>query len=470
MPINDRSYMTWEPAKDRWRKMYKGHVYTISCRELGRPATKEASYQQANAWWKTKQAEIDGVKPVHLHAETLQELRRRRDWAVRHVPDEVSELNAEIESVTNLSGGDDTPGWWPDVAALSRVGITINPQADPWAVNELLGPGRTWGERSVIDDQPSIPTEKTIGGLITRYLAGHDLRRIAGSLSVGEYSLIHRHTSYFGEWVGTGNPVAIITPHKWEDYWRHLLGRTSEPKFSATYASKYWKYARRFLRWLGTMSIAVPPSNLDSRDYQFPTTTQVIIPYTVQEVRTIIDSAPGQLKLHLLLMLNCGFTQSDISALTHAEVNYETGRITRQRGKTKKHHGKSVPTVQWRLWPDTLALLRNHRSTDLTLALTTNTGRTWVEETIVNGMLKSRDGIQSNFRHLQKRLHIDKPLKVFRKTSASMLDTHSSYGRYAQHFLGHAPDSVAARHYVTPSQAQFEDAVQWLGEQFGFIK
>src|SRR4051812_48365394 len=53
--------MTWEPAKRRWRKLYKGKMYTISCNTLGTPPTKAGSATAANAWWRRKQVEIDAV-------------------------------------------------------------------------------------------------------------------------------------------------------------------------------------------------------------------------------------------------------------------------------------------------------------------------------------------------------------------------------------------------------------------------
>ncbi len=37
----------------------RGKMYSVSCRQLGTPPTKEASTSAANAWWLRKQAEID---------------------------------------------------------------------------------------------------------------------------------------------------------------------------------------------------------------------------------------------------------------------------------------------------------------------------------------------------------------------------------------------------------------------------
>src|SRR5262245_43686623 len=50
--------MTWKPGDRRWRKMHRGVVYTVSCRQLRVAETKEASWRAANAWWQAKLAEV----------------------------------------------------------------------------------------------------------------------------------------------------------------------------------------------------------------------------------------------------------------------------------------------------------------------------------------------------------------------------------------------------------------------------
>jgi hypothetical protein len=56
------------------------------------------------------------------------------------------------------------------------------------------------------------------------------------------------------------------------------------------------------------------------------------------------------------------------------------------------------------------------------------------------------------------------------KTSSSLLDKHSEFGRYAQFYLGHAGRSIAERHYVIPAQERLDEAVRWLGQQYGFLR
>src|SRR5438034_2433686 len=56
--------MTWVPGRGLGRKMYRGKVYTVSCRQLREQGydvisdTKEGSYPAANAWWHKKEHEL----------------------------------------------------------------------------------------------------------------------------------------------------------------------------------------------------------------------------------------------------------------------------------------------------------------------------------------------------------------------------------------------------------------------------
>ena len=69
-------------------------------------------------------------------------------------------------------------------------------------------------------------------------------------------------------------------------------------------------------------------------------------------------------------------------------------------------------------------------------------------------------------RHLIKRLKIDKPLKSFRKSSATRLDSKAEYARYAQHFLGQTGKTIAEEHYLDRDGRPFDEAVMWLGKQY----
>jgi hypothetical protein len=81
-----RSYlMTWDPGPRRWRKVYKGITYTVSCRDLKVPQTKDVSYQTANAWWTAKRADIDkSTSPPsdRHHERVISKLEKRLEWCL----------------------------------------------------------------------------------------------------------------------------------------------------------------------------------------------------------------------------------------------------------------------------------------------------------------------------------------------------------------------------------------------------
>jgi len=56
--------MTWQASTRRWFKKHRGRMYTISCRQLICPDTKEGSAFAANAWWADKLKEIEAAPPI----------------------------------------------------------------------------------------------------------------------------------------------------------------------------------------------------------------------------------------------------------------------------------------------------------------------------------------------------------------------------------------------------------------------
>ncbi|MFM7317820.1 MAG: hypothetical protein ACKO5E_12820, partial [bacterium] len=59
-------------------------------------------------------------------------------------------------------------------------------------------------------------------------------------------------------------------------------------------------------------------------------------------------------------------------------------------------------------------------------------------------------------------------MKHLRKTSATMLGQHPQFKFYANHFLADSPKSIADKHYVIASDAEFFEALEWLrGELLG---
>jgi integrase len=435
--------MTWDKPKLRWRKMYRGKIHLVTCHALGVPPTKEQSWQAANEWWSRRRAEVDADRPPHPHQDALEEMARRRDWARAHGDDgTASEITSEIETV---SSGESVP----------RKAL--------WTTWEDVASDRLWADR-LGRGGGKVPGAKLVGVQVGRYLEVERDRVKAGLLSASEHDIIRRCVEHFRDFLGAETTLDKVTADRWEGYWRAVIAGPESP----SYKKRRLQVAKNFLRWAAGRADFVLPGNLDDPRHRVRSGPPKPVPtWTVDEVRTVVAAATGQLKLHLLLMINCGMYQVDVADLRQAEVDWEKGTVTRVRSKTR--HEASAVTVTHALWPVTFALLRQYRSGHPEWALLTGKGGRWVEKTVDgDGKLVSNDSIKSNYWRLQRRLGFAKPLSHLRKTSASLLETHPEFASYAPHFLGHAPRGVTDRRYVRPSQDRLDRALAWLGEQYGF--
>jgi|SRR5271166_5254682 len=457
MAIQD--LMTWEPRKDRWRKIYKGKLYTVSCYRLGVPPTKEASYKAANAWWLAKRAEIEGNHPLSYH---IEELERRRDWCrLRGENRQAADYDDAISEVR---------GWRPEDIRFDKLQQQISlPVSEVWQRIATPSP-EVWQDRIERDRPESIPEEGTIRGQAVRWLAGQEVKVKAGALAPGTLRNNSDCLAHFRSFVGDLSPVTNIDEDRLEAYFLHLI--ECLPDFSRDYALKCFGTAKAFIRYLVEKDLIPFPKNFESRSFRFNVGARKIPTLTVEEFHLLLKHATGQMPLHLLLMANCGFTQVDIAGLRDTEVRLGEGRIVRKRSKTQDH--ENVPEVDYKLWPETLALMERHRSGG-EVVLLTESGKPWLYESHIEGRLKSTDNIASNYKWLKGRIRkregieFAKSLKLIRKTSATMLGGEGRYGLFlAQHFLGHSPRTVATRSYVAPPQALFDEALMWLRERYGF--
>lgn len=378
------------------------------------PTKHRLSWEPRNRrWWKM----FRGVRYVVS-------CRQLAKWCGRHVP-ESKEASYPIAA-----------RWWE--AKLAELGIREPPEP--------------------ID-------ERSAGRLAEAWLELKAAKVRAGELSPRAMDNLEDCLHHFRDWLGPVVSVEAINTQTVERYYIFLSDRVAAGRWSKDFAAKCFRTFRQFVEWAAGHGYVAKPPNLDSREFRFRRRVKEVPVMAPAEVRRLIDAAPGQLRLHLLLMANCGMTQGDVSDLRHDEVDWRAGRITRKRSKTRDE--ANAPTVRYPLWGPTIALLKEYRSNDPDVVLTTKSGRRWVWNEWVDGKLRSSDSIATNYSRLRERLKSG-PLKLIRKTSASLLDSHEYWGRYAAHFLGHSPRSIADRHYVRPSVEQFDRAVIWLGEQYGY--
>jgi integrase len=400
MPI---SYlMSWEASARRWWKMADGKRYVVSVRQLrkhfGEPSiggTKEGSAQWANRWWR----ETNQQSPA-----TRASTHPLVEFGGILIDDPV------LADAILVSAYADRNLPLPDYLTDAIIGKTRRKELER-GVHALL-------------NSVKAPVDRSVGHQVDRFLEMLFARHNAGEIGVGEFSNARAGLVHFRDWMGCDHAVDAINAERWQSYYLYLIGADG-PK-SVESRRKHFRYARNFLTWLDDLGIQSVPPNLNRRQYRFKGGVKAVPSISTEVIQNTLRAARGQLKLHLLLMLNCGFTQQDVSDLQPSEVDWAQGRIRRKRSKTSDHD--KVPFVDYLLWLETFTLLGRYRSNNPDHVLMTESGKTWLRDSVDVGGTRSRtDAIRSCYRHLC--VEGKQPLKMLRKASSTLLDGSSEHGK-----------------------------------------
>jgi integrase len=463
--------MTWNKDQRRWFKKYRAKMHSVSTKQLGTGPTKQASRTAANEWWAKKQEEIDErlgaakKHPAHIttHYETAKTNHRLyAKWHRRNGNlEEATKSEAVIEWLDEALKTDSPPfplkKWQED------------PLWDQWHDEMAFG---IWRERinQVMREEAherATPKENTIRAHVDDYLTLRRTRVASGKNTLGTFDTYRGRLLTFRRWIDPTAPLEDINEALWERFCVYLSQQVETGKLSQTTISATMAAAREFIRSRWERRLIDLPRNLNSRTLAVSPPLKTIALFSTEEIDAFFAAALPRERLYLLLMLNTGCYPVDVARLRQDEVDWEEGRIIRKRTKTRGRSDK-VPTVNYRLWRESFTLLTKYRSADPEFVLLNRNGTPLWKEVEKNGKFTRVSNIKCNFFRLQKKTGIKKSLKQIRKTAASMLENHPEYGRYAEYFLGEVPRSVTSRHYVQPSKEQFDAALTWLGEQFGF--
>ncbi len=492
--------MTWVPSRRRWTRMHKGKRFWVSCKALGVPETKEDSLHAANQWWRDKQAELDyAIKPGRVPA-PMEDLAAASLGVapdlfgnVRHLLEQalLREVAQQPKGQCDPRGDDeipiDPPSPVEDAETIRRreiMGLLERLlfgelSSLPPAVAGHLPPARVQQvERAAKELRgetvaASGESGKTVKSLVEKWLKVKMDEVTTGQLSAVRLASIRVHIAHVANYLGEDADAAGIDEDKLSGIFNYCVSKLAERQqspdsgWSKAYAKEVFLAARCWARWLVEEHVIDEPRNLNSRRFAFGSANENIETFEAEEVRRIVSEATAKLRLALLLQLNCGATQADVSDLLDSEVDWLAGRIVRKRSKTRKR--ANTPTVNYLLWPATFALLQEHRSGQQRV-LVTKTGKPFVYKRLIEGNYRAVDSFGDLFRRLQKRLGLKKPMKLLRKTSATLLKSHPVHAQFVDLFLGHAPATMADKHYAAPPQVLFDEAVTWLGQQLGFVE
>ncbi len=225
------------------------------------------------------------------------------------------------------------------------------------------------------------------------------------------------------------------------------------------------KAVRSFVRWLWEQdAIESLPKNVDSHSLRITVDTTEPKRFTIPEIKTLLENASDRTRLYILLGLNCGMTQREISDIQQDNLDWKAGTLTRKRSKTSRY--ENVPTVTYRLWPETLKLLKQHQSGSETVLLNGN-GQPLVNDQIdSSGKYRRNDNVKNAFDRLLRKVKLKKPFKLMRKTSSSLLHNKHEFHHLAQLFLGQSPRTVAEKSYLSTDKDSLDLALEFLRTEF----
>ena len=457
-----KELMGWNADQKRWFKKYRGKMHAVSCRQLGSPPTKDASRQAANEWWEAREKELGiEVEPAPIdpaiYRQSIEPVEKMIAWWSFMGNTGVAEALQRNLANTRLK-------------IMRGEELTLAEAQPINTVYHVDSAPEVWKDRfrTLEHQKKKVAKDRTISAHIKTWLEHKQTQALAGVLSVGRWGAAKSHLVHFEAWIGGETSIDAIQSETLVGFYHFLL---EKKEWSKVYKSSVFVTAKSFIRSLGEHDLISLPGKLASKDFRFGGGVKKIRTFEPEELQTLLAEATEQTKLYLLLMLNCGMYQADISDLAHDEVDWKAGRICRKRSKTKE--AEECPVVNYLLWPETFKLLKKFRSDDPVRVLVTAKGKALKQEEIIKGALRKTDNIQSAYRRLQETVEIAtnkrKPLKLVRKTSATVLEGHKDYGRYVTYFLGHSPRTIKDKHYTTPDAKLFDQAVTWLGKELGLV-
>lgn len=343
------------------------------------------------------------------------------------------------------------------------------------------------------------PKDQTVGFFIDRFVSRKVKQCQAEHITIERVDKVRFDLNKFGDWFGRDRLVQEIDLSVIEAYYHWLLEEIMRKKkrksgsavpndggtfskdgkilskdgFSEFFANDLMVILKGFVRDLDEDGIIEAPKKIyNKRAFQIrrPKTTNKTVP--IEDIRIILESAEVEerTKLFVLLALNSGMYQKDISSLRQDEVDWLTGRIVRKRTKTRDCD--NVPEAGYKLWNQTLTLLKKYRAPESNeLVLLNRYGEPLRKIRLVEGETEGEttksDAITTSWKRALKKVGMKHPFSKLRKTSADLIHNEMKYREFTSLFLCHAPRTIAEIYYCNEGATILDEAIIWLGEKLG---
>jgi len=400
---------------------------------------------------------------------------------------------------------DPCPGETPEQTLwLDRLAVLESRRARQLAA--LAAFSRLGGKEFEIHSLPPAVPRHSLRETMEAFLA-HKLRQMDnGELSAGRYDMLDRATCCFADWFvdakerATAGDITTneINGDTLPDFRDFLKSEQRTKSWSDHFVANVFAIAKQLIKWAyGRGRLEHLPRNFDDKDLAVEIHNSKPRVLSVDISKQLLSTTEEHCRLYVLLALNAGFTQIDISDLLNSEVNWTEGRIIRKRSKTADC--ENVPEVNYLLWTETFRLLQKFRSEDTSptsRALLNRYGQplkteVWREKRHRRGAQKGQpvigadgkpvlklyktDAIRNSFFRLVGKLKLS-PAPCFKQLRKCGVTTLKGLGVRAElrnEYLGHSLRSVREVSYEGDSpefQAEFDAAIHRLGEAFGIVE
>ncbi len=278
------------------------------------------------------------------------------------------------------------------------------------------------------------------------------IQQVAKLRSPGGWANFKRNLQAFVDFMGVSSSVDKIDATTWESFFKHCKNHFGDAK-----AKDCLAIAKKFVRYLYKKELIELPKDLD--DYSITIEDKTVQHFELDEMRYLM-TVPGILGCFIHLMANCGFYQIDIATLTSSM--FKDGYIVRQRHKRKV--GENLPTVHWKLWPETIALINEFRTNRNGLLFTREDGSSWYKDELINDKHSKDDRISPLWHQWEARNPQSLSLKYIRKSAAQHLPK-ADFSMQVK-FLGQCPPKGSAKHYVDTPQKNLDRSIAALGKLY----
>jgi hypothetical protein len=465
--------LTFHKRSRRYRKMHKGRMYESKVVAADTREEKRRAWEEFKLFRSKVDLEFspsDESTPFREYYEpAIQDQQRMAEWyAYEGDREMLARINANIKD-------------------LKRDYDTSEPPPSPFynvlPADNYGGGSLVWQDRYRLLDKMKSSTEHdlTVSAQVDRFLKTKARQAKAGDRSVGRYGKLRNSLNYFMAWHGAGQSVYTLTGMTLQKFYDHLLDEIRDKNLSRYTARDHLQAVKQFTEDCATLIDDLPmPKNIRTRQLVIKVKgSNETVVFTPDELQMFVTMASERTALYLLLMANIGATQKDLADLHPLEVKWKAGRIVRKRSKTEEY--ETVPEVNYKLWPSTLKLLRQHGLREGEQVLLNEKGGLLVKSTIrEDGNEKRNDCTRSAYNRLVTKLknrnlvsqEFSKTLTDIRSTGADALAKKPAYKGYHGLYLGHATKTVAEIHYLTHGEVdpEFDKAVEWLGRKLGLYQ